>query len=114
MFDKMTSIAQDIASKKDGSRESLGMRLREHSSLVRAGENDEKFHTVYEEEIAEFLPKIIARTAASSNNQIGVFFPPIPKPFEHYQRQSTWLKFPQFTVRLFVLHCSQFKVCQDI
>lgn len=60
MFDKMTSIAQDIASKKDGSRESLGMRLREHSSLVRAA--------VYEEEIAEFLPKIIARTAASSNN----------------------------------------------
>ena len=50
MFDKMTSIAQD------GSRESLGMRLREHSSLVRAGENDEKFHTVYKEEIAEFLP----------------------------------------------------------
>lgn len=67
MFDKMTSIAQDIASKKDGSRESLGMRLSEHSSLVRAGGNDEKFHTVYEEEIAEFLPKIIARTAASSN-----------------------------------------------
>ena len=56
MFDKMTSIAQDIASKKDGSRESLGMRVREHSSLVRAGENDEKFHTVYKEEIAEFLP----------------------------------------------------------
>lgn len=56
MFDKMTSIAQDIASKKDGSRESLGMRLREHSSLVRAGQNDEKFHTVCKEEIAEFLP----------------------------------------------------------
>lgn len=68
MFDKMTLIAQDIASKRDGSRESLGMRLREHNSLVRAGENDEKFHTVYKEEIAEFLPKIIARTAASSNN----------------------------------------------
>ena len=55
MFDKMTSIVQDIASKKDGSRESLGMRLREHSSLVRAGQNDEKFHTVCKEEIAEFL-----------------------------------------------------------
>ena len=68
MFDKMTLIAHDIASKRDGSRESLRMRLREHNSLVRAGENDEKFHMVYKEEIAEFLPKIIARTAASFNN----------------------------------------------
>lgn len=68
MFDKMTLIAQDIASKRDGSRESLGMRLREHNSLVRAVENDGIFHTVYKEEIADFLPKIMARTAASSNN----------------------------------------------
>lgn len=68
MSDKMTSVAQDNASKRDGSRESLGMRLREHSSLVRAGENDGIFHTVYKEEIADFLPKIIARTATSSNN----------------------------------------------
>ena len=38
------------------------------SSLVRAGENDGKFHRSYEEEIADFLPENIARTAALPNN----------------------------------------------
>ena len=52
-----------IDKKSKDNREALGTRLRRFSCFVKAGKNGGKFHTVYEEEMAELLPKNIARTA---------------------------------------------------
>lgn len=48
----MTSVVQDIDRKRDGDRETLG---------TKAGENGEKFRTIWKEEIDELLPNNIAR-----------------------------------------------------
>ena len=52
-----------IDRKSKDNREALETRLRRLSCFVKAGKNGGKFHTVCEEEMAELLPKNIARTA---------------------------------------------------
>lgn len=61
----MTSIVQATVRKSDGNREVLGRGCVSSvvKSFGRAGENGGKFYTFCEEEIAEFLPKTMAKTA---------------------------------------------------
>lgn len=59
---RLPSLAGYDRKSKDN-REALGTRLRPLSCFVKAGKNGGKFHTLCEEEMAELLPKNIARTA---------------------------------------------------
>ena len=54
---------QVIERKSKNNREALATRLRRLSCFVKAGENGGKLHTLCEEEMAELLPKNVARTA---------------------------------------------------
>ena len=61
----MTSIVQATVRKSHGNREVLGLGCVSSmaKSFDRAGENGGKFYTFCEEEIAELLPKNMAKTA---------------------------------------------------
>ena len=61
----MTSIVQATVRKSDGNREVLGLGCVSSvvKSFGRPGEKGGKFYTFCEEEIAEILPKNMAKTA---------------------------------------------------